>query len=274
MGLPHSHRPPIGDGRHILLKRQNMTTLNGKVALITGGARGLGFENARQLGALGATVLISARTLKRAEDAAEKLTKEGVNAYPVQLDVTSKDDLENLVKYIAENYGRLDILINNAAIWLESASGSEMPGNTTSTVSQDMLRAVFEANFFSLVELTQALLPLIRKSEAGRVVNLSSVLGSLTLHADPGSQVFDSKAFAYNASKTAVNAFTIHLAHELKDTTIKVNSVHPGWVRTEIGGPSAYMDVNEGSQTAVRLAALDSQGPTGGFFHLEQTLPW
>jgi NAD(P)-dependent dehydrogenase (short-subunit alcohol dehydrogenase family) len=161
-------RPPpwaFLDQSHHSSKAIKMSKLKGKIALITGSARGLGFENARQLGRLGATVLVSARNLDRAEDAARKLSKDGVDAHAVKLEVTSKDDLGILVSYIEDNFGRLDILVNNAAIWLESASGSEMPRNTTSTVSQEMLRKVFDANFFSLVEVTQALLPLISKLE-------------------------------------------------------------------------------------------------------------
>ena len=251
-----------------------MTTLNGKIALITGGARGLGLENARQLGALGATVLLSARDLARAETEARTLAEQGMSAHAVKLDLGSREDLHKLVHHIETAYGRLDILINNAAVWLESSSGSEMPGNTTSSISPELLRKVFDTNFFSLVEITQALLPLIRKAEAGRIVNVSSILGSLALHADPHSPIYNSKAFAYNASKAAVNAFTIHLAHELKDTPIKVNSIHPGWVRTTLGGESAPMDMEQGSQTAIRLAAIGANGPTGGFFHIDQPLPF
>jgi NAD(P)-dependent dehydrogenase (short-subunit alcohol dehydrogenase family) len=252
----------------------NMTTLKGKIALITGGARGLGLENAKQLGALGATVLISARDLARAEESAQSLRDNGIDAHAVKLDVTSKEDLDNLVDDIDSIYSRLDILINNAGIWLESPSASEMPANTTSAVSSEILRKTFDANFFSLVEVTQVLLPLLRKSDAGRIVNLSSVLGSLGLHSDRTSPIYEAKAFAYDASKTAVNAFTVHLAHELRNTSIKVNSIHPGWVRSAMGGESADMGIEEGSHTAVRLATVGSDGPTGGFFYLDQTLPW
>ncbi len=122
--------------------------------------------------------------------------------------------------------------------------------------------------------LTQALLPLIRKSPAGRIVNLSSVLGSLTLHSDPKSPIYSMKAFAYDASKTALNAFTVHLAHELRDTAIKVNSAHPGWVKTDMGGKAAPMELAEGGKTSVQLATLADNGPTGGFFHLGEPLPW
>jgi NAD(P)-dependent dehydrogenase (short-subunit alcohol dehydrogenase family) len=115
---------------------------------------------------------------------------------------------------------------------------------------------------------------LIRKSAAGRIVNLSSILASLTHHADPASPIYDTKALAYDASKTALNAFTVHLAHELKDTSIKVNSAHPGWVKTDMGGEYAPMEVSEGGKTSMMLATLPADGPTGGFFHLGETLPW
>jgi NAD(P)-dependent dehydrogenase (short-subunit alcohol dehydrogenase family) len=146
--------------------------------------------------------------------------------------------------------------------------------NTTSTGTLEILRRTFETNFFSTVALTRGLLPLIRKAPAGRIVNLSSILGSLSLHADPSSGIYAKKVFAYDASKTALNAFTIHLAQELRDTKIKVNSAHPGWVQTEMGGSGAPMDLAEGAKTSVQLATLPDDGPTGGYFHLGKPLPW
>ena len=122
--------------------------------------------------------------------------------------------------------------------------------------------------------LTKTLLPLIKNSSAGRIVNLSSILASLTLNADPGSPIYDAKSFAYDASKTALNAFTIHLAFDLRETPIKVNSAHPGWVKTDMGGPQAPMEIAEGARTSVALATLPDNGPSGGYFHLGQPLPW
>lgn len=136
------------------------------------------------------------------------------------------------------------------------------------------MRKIFDTNFFAQVALTDALLPLLKKSPAGRIVNLSSIIGSLTLHADPTSPIYDAKSFAYDASKTALNAFTIHLAWDLRDTKIKVNSAHPGWVKTDMGGPNAPMELSEGGKTSAALATLPDDGPTGGFFHLGQPLPW
>jgi NAD(P)-dependent dehydrogenase (short-subunit alcohol dehydrogenase family) len=124
------------------------------------------------------------------------------------------------------------------------------------------------------VALTEALLPLIKKSEAGRIVNMSSILGSQTLHSDPKSPIYNFKTLAYDSSKAALNSFTIHLAYDLKDTKIKVNSAHPGWVKTDLGGDAAPMDIPEGAKTGVELALLGEDGPSGGFFHLGKTLPW
>jgi NAD(P)-dependent dehydrogenase (short-subunit alcohol dehydrogenase family) len=148
------------------------------------------------------------------------------------------------------------------------------PEHSAISVPQDVLRRVFETNFFSTVALTVSLLPLLKKSPAGRIVNLSSIVASLTLHSDPKSPIYDSNSFAYDASKTALNAFTVHLAYELRDTNIKVNSAHPGWVKTELGGPHATMELSEGAQTSVALATLPADGPTGGFFHQDKTVPW
>ena len=129
-------------------------------------------------------------------------------------------------------------------------------------------------NFFAPIAFTKALLPLLKKSDAGRIVNMSSILGSQALHADPKSQIYEFKTLSYDASKAALNSFTIHLAHELKDTKIKVNSAHPGWVKTDMGTDAAPMEIPEGGKTGVELALLGENGPTGGFFHLGKPLPW
>jgi NAD(P)-dependent dehydrogenase (short-subunit alcohol dehydrogenase family) len=159
--------------------------------------------------------------------------------------------------------------VNNAGMMKEDFAGSD-----ASSVSGDVLRETFETNFFAVVRLTQTLLPLLRKSDAGRIVNLSSILGSLGVHSTPDSPIAQSKALGYNASKTALNAFTVHLAAELAATGIKVNSAHPGWVKTELGGQYAPMEIVDSAKTSVRLALLGPDGPTGGFFHEGATLPW
>lgn len=246
-----------------------------KVAFITGANRGIGLETARGLGELGITVLMGARDKAKGEQAAEGLKKKGIKAEAIAFDVGNRNDHKRLASMIAERFGRLDILVNNAGVAKDEADFGNPGGfNTTSTVSDEILRETFDTNFFAVVALTQALLPMIRKAPSGRIVNLSSILGSLTLHLDPKSPIYDKKAFAYDASKTALNAFTVHLAMELKGTKIKVNSAHPGWVKTEMGGPAAPMEVSEGGKTSVQLATLPDDGPTGGFFHLGDPLPW
>lgn len=241
-----------------------------KVAFITGGNKGLGFETARQLGKQGIAVVIGSRDEAKGKEAAARLTAEGVEAQAIGFDVTRAADYRKVFDYLDKKYGRLDILINNAGVSREEF----MSGNQTSTTSAEVLHDTFDTNFFGAVQLTQVLLPLIRKSPAGRIVNLSSILGSLALHADPKSPIYNAKAFAYDASKAALNSFTIHLAHELKDTKIKVNSAHPGWVKTDMGTDAAPMEIPEGAKTSVRLATLPDSGPSGGYFHMNDTLPW
>jgi NAD(P)-dependent dehydrogenase (short-subunit alcohol dehydrogenase family) len=241
----------------------------GKVALITGANKGIGLETARQLGKLGVTILVGARDLAKGEEAVEVLRGIGVDASAIKLDVLIADDYTAAAERIEKEFGRLDILINNAGVLLDSRGP-----NVTSTTSAKLLRDTFETNFFAVVALTQTLLPLLRKSDAGRIVNLSSILGSLTLHATKGSPIWNSKTFAYDASKAALNSFTIHLAHELRGTKIKVNSAHPGWVKTEMGGDGAMMEIVDGAKTSVQLATLGEDGPTGGYFHMGEALPW
>jgi NAD(P)-dependent dehydrogenase (short-subunit alcohol dehydrogenase family) len=245
-----------------------------RVAFITGANRGIGLETARGLGKLGFAVVIGSRDEARGRAAADKLRSEGVEAVEaVRFDVARPEDHKEVARHLEGRYGRLDVLVNNAGVVLEEADfGTSF--NTTSTVTPEALRKTFETNFFSVVALTQTLLPLLRKAPAGRIVNLSSVLGSLTLHSDPASRLYDRKAFAYDASKTALNAFTVHLAQELRGTKIKVNSAHPGWVRTDMGGPAADLSPSEGGKTSVQLATLSDDGPTGGYFHLGEPLPW
>ncbi|WP_263359674.1 SDR family oxidoreductase [Acidicapsa ligni] len=244
-----------------------------KVAFITGGNRGLGFQTALDLKSPETKVIIGSRDLKQGEDALAKLRTAGVDADVIKFDMTNLSDHKAAYDYFNSKYDRLDILINNAGI-----AGGKFPGNgpehSASDVPLDLLHKVFETNFFSQVALTKSLLPLIKKSPAGRIVNLSSILGSLTLNADPNSFIYNYKTFAYSASKAALNDFTVHLAYELRDTNIKVNSAHPGWVKTDMGGDQAPMEIGEGGKTSAELATLPVDGPTGGFFHLGQPLPW
>jgi len=240
-----------------------------KVALITGANKGLGYEMAKQLAQSGVIVVLAARDAAKGEAAAAKLKSEGLDVRFLKLDVTNKKDQADAAAFLEKNFGRLDILINNAGI---SADG--LAGTSVSATTDQSLADTFATNFFAPIALTQKLLPLLKKSDAGRIVNMSSILGSQALHADPKSPIYDFKSLSYDASKAALNSFTIHLAHELKDTKIKVNSAHPGWVKTDMGTDAAPMEIPEGGKTGVALALLDESGPNGGFFHLGQPLPW
>ncbi|MFL2661916.1 MAG: SDR family oxidoreductase [Alphaproteobacteria bacterium] len=241
-----------------------------KVAFITGANRGIGFETSKKLAESGIKVILGSRDLKKGEEAVKKLSSLGIDADLVKYDAFDLDAPEEVYKYISEKYKKLDILINNAGVLL---SGNLFVTNS-STISDKDLKDTFQTNFFSVISLTQKLLPLIKKSNAGRIVNVSTILSSLTLHSAKESPITPAKEIAYNASKTALNAFTIHLAIELKDTNIKVNSGHPGWVKTELGGPNAPMEVEESYKTSLRLATLDDEGPSGGLFHENDIIPW
>jgi NAD(P)-dependent dehydrogenase (short-subunit alcohol dehydrogenase family) len=241
-----------------------------KVALITGANKGLGLETARQLAAQGVTVLLGSRDLARGEAAAAKLKSEGLDVQAVKIDVDDRADHAAVAELIEKEFGKLDILINNAGIQIDGEIGT----NSTLEIPEENVRKTFDTNFFAVLALTRTLLPLLRKSEAARIVNLSSILGSLTLHASKDSPIYAAKGFAYDTSKTALNSLTIHLAHALKDTKIKVNSAHPGWVKTDMGTDAAPMDVVDGSKTGVWLATLPEDGPNGGFFHMKDALPW
>jgi NAD(P)-dependent dehydrogenase (short-subunit alcohol dehydrogenase family) len=239
-----------------------------QIALVTGANKGIGFETARQLAARGITVLLGARDEKRGLEAAETLKKEGLDVQFIQLDVNDPASQDNAAKFIADKFGKLDILINNAGV----ARDFQVPA---SKGSMEQWRETFETNVFSLISLTQKLLPLVKKSDAGRIVNLSSILGSLTLNRDPNSSLGAlSTGAAYNASKAALNMFTVNLANELNGTPIKVNSAHPGWVKTDMGGEAAPLGVEEGAKTSVWLATLPNDGPTGGYFFNGEALPW
>lgn len=245
-----------------------------RIVFVTGAAKGIGFAAAQKLALAGATVIIGARNADTGSTATNKLKETGLDVYFIPHDITQEKDNRRVTQFIEDKFGRLDVLINNAGILLDSEDASTFIPNNSSSVSIPILKETFETNFFGVIHLTQLVLPLMKKSQNGSIVNLSSVLGSLTLHADPASPIYEAKFLAYNASKTALNAFTLHLAHELKDTNIKVNSIHPGWVQSAMGGQLADMDIDKGSDTTVKYALLDSDGPTGGFFHFDEVLPW
>lgn len=239
-----------------------------KIALVTGGNKGIGFEICRQLGQQGITILLGARDEERGQEATNQLIKEGITAHYIHLDMDDAETFHQAERFIAHEFGHLDILINNAGSIFETSAHIDV-------LSLPEVRKTFDLNFFSQIRLTKTLLPLIEKSTAGRIVNQSSILGSLTVNANSNSGLLpEFKLLGYNASKAALNMFTILLADQLKEKNIKVNSAHPGWVNTQLGGEKAPLTVEEGAKTAVELALLPDDGPTGGFFHLEQSLPW
>jgi NAD(P)-dependent dehydrogenase (short-subunit alcohol dehydrogenase family) len=239
-----------------------------KIALITGANKGIGLETARQLAQKQITVLLGSRDKAKGESAAAKLKSEGLDVRPIEIDVTNEQSIRKAAERVEKEFGRLDILINNAGTMLDDNK------KKVSEQSLDTWRRTFDTNLFGLIATTQTFLPLLRKSGAGRIVNLSSILGSITYHATPGSPVYDFKTASYNVSKSAVNAYTVQLAYELKDSKIKVNAAHPGWVKTEMGGEGATMEITDGAKTSVELATLDNDGPNGAYVHMGETLPW
>lgn len=238
-----------------------------KVALVTGANKGIGFELARQLGRHGMSVLLGARNTKLGQEAAQKLTSEGLDTHALHIDLNQLETIDEAAKQIEKQYGRLDVLINNAGI-ADPADGPP------STASLEAVRRVFDTNLFGTLAVTQAMLPLVRRAPAGRIVNVSSGLGSLTLNGDPAWEFAAVKRLGYNSSKAALNMLTVQLAYELRDTKIKVNSANPGFTATDLNGHRGYQTVEEGAMEALRLALLDENGPTGGVFNRDGADLW
>jgi NAD(P)-dependent dehydrogenase (short-subunit alcohol dehydrogenase family) len=239
-----------------------------KIALITGATRGIGLETVRQLAQAGVRTILAGRDAARTRQAAAALAGEGLPVEDIVLDVTDQASIRTAAQEVQARHGRLDILVNNAGILADEL------GKLPSQQSLETWRRTFDTNVFGLVATTQALLPLLLRSPAGRIVNVSSVLGSVALHVDPASPIYGFKLPAYNVSKSAVNAWTVQLAHELRDTPVKVNAIHPGYVKTDMNGGEGELDIAEGARSSVRLALVGEDGPNGGFFHLDQVLPW
>jgi len=243
----------------------------GKIALVTGANRGIGLETTRQLAQQGIKVLLGARNAEKGAGAAATLKADGLDVEFILLDVDDAATHATAAQHIESTYGKLDILVNNAGIWIDESDDSGIV--QASKTSLEIFRKTFDTNFFNVIELTQTLLPLVKKSDAGRVVFLSSILGSLTLHQDSNSPIYGYKIPAYDVSKTALNGYAVHLAHELKDTPIKVNVAHPGSVVTDMNA-NGDIPVEEGAKTSVDLATLPADGYTGKFIHLGEELPW
>lgn len=237
-----------------------------KVALVTGANKGIGYEIARQIGQTGAIVLIGARNAERGPTAARALAEEGIAASWLPLDVTDAQSIESAATRIADEHGRLDILVNNAGI------GAAEDG-APSKALLNAVRQVFETNFFGALAVTQAMLPLLHRSEAGRIVNLSSSLASLKLNGDSSWEAYDVKLIGYNASKTALNMLTVQLAAELRGSTITVQSICPGLTATDLTGHAGDRLPTEAA-TAPAHAALDKNAETGRFADAQGDLPW
>ncbi len=238
-----------------------------KIALITGANKGIGYEVARQLGKQNCTVLIGARDVKLGEEAAAKLKKENIDARFIQLDVTNRDSIKAANTKIEKEFGRLDILVNNAGI---NVRGDGPP----SSADVDAVIRVIQTNFIGALAVAQAMLPLIRKSAAGRIVNVSSELGSITGFGDPNWKFASVKFIGYCASKAAMNMMTAQLAAEVRDTNIKVNAVNPGYTATDLNNHQGPQTIEEGSAETIRAALLADDGPTGQFLETGGRLPW
>lgn len=235
-----------------------------EVVLITGANKGLGFQTARVLGKRGFHVLLAARSAELGAAAVKTLTDEGSKVTFIPLEVTNEESILAAAKLVESTVGRLDVLINNAGILNYNTNMNPAP-------VVDMRREM-EVNYFGVVNVTNAFIPLLSKAENPRIVNLSSILGSHGAHANPESPIYGHLTSGYNASKAALNMYTQNLSIALKN--FKVNSAHPGWVKTDMGGENAPLNIDEGVETSVALATLDKDGPTGKFFHRGQEVPW
>jgi NAD(P)-dependent dehydrogenase (short-subunit alcohol dehydrogenase family) len=237
------------------------------VALVTGANKGIGLEIARGLGREGFVVLLGARDRARGEAAATRLADEGIAARVVELDVRDEASVANAAADIEATEGRLDVLVNNAGIAAEK-------GARPSQAPLAAVRAVYETNVFGPIAVIQAMLPLLRQAPAGRVVNVSTSLASLTRASDPARPMGNFVLLGYPSSKSALNAVTVQFARELRDTAIKVNAVCPGYVATDLNQHRGTRTPAEGAAIAIRLATLPVDGPTGGFFDDAGAIPW
>jgi len=235
---------------------------NKKVAVVTGGNRGLGFEASRQLAKKGYQVILTSSDEAKAQAAAEQLQHEGLDVIFHSLDVTNGESSQKLAEFIRQQFGKLDVLVNNAGIYIDSQAGSDSILNA----KVDTLRETLETNVYGVLQVTQALIPLMKEQNYGRIVNVSSGMGQL--------KDMDGGAPGYRVSKTALNALTRIFASELNSTNILVNSVCPGWVKTDMGGSEAPRTPEQGVDTIVWLATLPDGGATGGFFRDRQPIDW
>jgi NAD(P)-dependent dehydrogenase (short-subunit alcohol dehydrogenase family) len=259
------------------MAQKEMTMQNKPVALITGANQGIGLQIAKDLVAHGFTVLVGSRNLERGEAAVKEV---GADAHALQLDVTDQASITAAAERVRNEFGHLDVLIQNAAI----SNTTKLPGQSIpeyaktvrpSNVSLEEMRAVWDTNVFGVLAVYQAMLPLLRKAPAARIVNVSSGSGSLTMNSDPTNPHRAVFGPVYSASKTALNALTVAMAIELEPEGIKVNAVSPGFTKTNLNEYAGTETVEEGAREAVRVALLGKDGPTGKFTHAKLgTLPW
>jgi NAD(P)-dependent dehydrogenase (short-subunit alcohol dehydrogenase family) len=258
------------------MQKEEITMQNKSVALITGANQGIGLQIAKELAAKNFSVLVGSRDYARGEEAAKTIDGD---ARALQLDVTDQASITAAAERIRKEFGRLDVLVNNAAITrtrrqLDMSIEDYVKSTRPSVVPLDELRAVFETNVFGVVAVTQAMLPLLREAPAARIVNVSSSVGSLTRNSDPTFPYRPIFGPVYPASKTALNAMTLAMAIELESTGIKVNAACPGYTKTNLNNYRGTRTVEEGAREPVRLALLDSDGPTGTFSNEAGPLPW
>ena len=238
-----------------------------KIALVTGANKGIGFEVARQLARDGCIVYLGARSSDLGQKAAAQLQSEHLDARFLELDLARPETIEAAAARLKTDFGRLDILVNNAGI-------ADRADGPPSTATIDAVERTFKTNLLGALSVTQAMLPLVRNAPAGRIVNVSSGLGSLTFHSDPEWEYAPVKFIGYSASKAALNMLTVQLAYELRDSPIKVNSADPGYTATDLNGNRGTQTVEQGAAETVRLALLPADGPTGGFFATSGPNPW
>ena len=233
--------------------------MTAKIALITGANKGIGFETARQLGDQGMTVLVAARDHDRGREAGQLLGKDGIDARFVQLDVTDAGSVQAAAAWVDAEFGRLDVLVNNAG----TATVARRGYPPSQTALEDM-RAVYEINVFGVVAVTNAMLPLLRRAAAARIVNVSSEVGSITSQRDPASPLSQLPASVpYPSSKAALDMITAMYAKELRDTPIKVSAANPGYTDTDFNDHRGFRTPAEGAEPSVYLATLGDDGPSG-----------
>lgn len=231
-----------------------------RVALVTGANRGIGLEVCRQLAQKDLKVILTSRSKEKGQSAVESFVSKGLDIAFLPLDVIDQKSVHDCINAVSDQYGRCDVLVNNAGVFPDKGFPSVFESDVQT------VRTAMETNVYGPLSLCQAVVPLMKKNNYGRIVNLSSGMGQLT-HMNGGCP-------GYRISKTSINALTRILADELKATNIKVNSMCPGWVKTEMGGPNATRSVEEGADTAVWLATLDDDGPSGGFFRDRKPFAW